>query len=146
MLTVICISVVAIVVALLTVALIRSRRAIAKSVSDSTRHRSVLDDCGDDVIWEVGKMRPIGATREFQEQLSKRSFLKRAAFTVSAFSVAWLASSDKSVANCSELHSAEDHLAGNEDSIKADRLLWPERSIWLRSAISISFAPAGSAR
>jgi hypothetical protein len=100
---------------------IRSRRAAGNPPSsDANRRRAVVGDHGDDVVWEVGKLRPIAATKEFDEQLSKRSFLKRAAFTVSAFSVAWLASRGKSVAFGSELRSTDGTLGGMEGSIKAD--------------------------
>ena len=77
---------------------IRSRRAAKNPASDSARRRAVLEDCGDDVVWEIGKLRPIVATKEFEARMGKRAFLRRVAFSVSAFLVAWLASRGRSVA------------------------------------------------
>jgi hypothetical protein len=91
------------------------------TVSDSTtRRRAIMNDCGDDVIWEVGKMRPIVAPKEFEEKLSKRSFLRHAALTAVAFMVAWLASRGKNAAFGSESRSAENRQFGKDGSIKSD--------------------------
>ena len=99
MLIPICISLAVLTVLSLAVVFIRSRRRAAKNpASDSARRRAVLEDCGDDVVWEIGKLRPIVATKEFEARMGKRAFLRRVAFSVSAFLVAWLASRGRSVA------------------------------------------------
>jgi hypothetical protein len=107
---------------ILAVVLMRWRGNKDKTAaSDSiARQRAIMSVCGDDVIWEVGKMRPVVAPKEFEEKLNKRSFLRRAALAAVAFTVAWLASRDKSVAFGSESRSAKDGLFGKDGSIKTD--------------------------
>jgi hypothetical protein len=91
------------------------------TASDSiARRRAIISDCGDDVIWEIGKMRPLVASKEFEEKLSKRSFLRRAVLTASAFTVAWLASRGRNVVFGSESHPAKDGLFGKDGSITTD--------------------------
>jgi hypothetical protein len=91
------------------------------AASDSmARQRAIMSVCGDDVIWEIGKMRPVVAPKEFEEKLSKRSFLRHAALTAVAFMVAWLASRGRNVVFGSESHSAKDGLFGQDGSIKTD--------------------------
>ncbi|HWB59035.1 MAG TPA: hypothetical protein VG733_06075, partial [Chthoniobacteraceae bacterium] len=91
----------------------RRRSRIGGRASDSARRRAVLEDCGDDVVWEIGKLRPIVATPEFEARMGKRAFLRRVAFSVSAFLVAWLASRGRSVAAFGmEPRPAEGRLSG----------------------------------
>ena len=113
----ICISLAVLTVASLAVVFIRSRRRAAKDpASDSARRRAVLEDCGDDVVWEIGKLRPIVATREFEARMGKRAFLRRVAFSVSAFLVAWLASRARSVA-----------AFGTGTASRGERRTWPPK-------------------
>ncbi len=105
----------------LAVVCFRARRTAAgKPATDATRRRAVLEDCGDDVIWEVGRLRPVVATQEFEEHLSKRSFLRRATFSVAAFGVAWLASRGQSVALGAAPRPAGGRLSGKHPPMPED--------------------------
>ncbi len=90
---------VAAVVLLATVFIGRRRSRIAGRASDSARRRAVLEDCGDDAVWEAGRARSIaGEPRGLEPRLGRRMFLKRAVLSVTAFAVAWLASRGRSAA------------------------------------------------
>ena len=78
MLITLCITFAALMVVSAVVVFLRSRRTAAPNrASPSARRRAVIADCGDDVVWEIGKQRPITGTPEFNAKISKRSFLKR---------------------------------------------------------------------
>ena len=92
-------SVVAAVVLPAAVVFIRSRRRPARNpASDSARRRAVLEDCGDDAVWEAGRARSIAEARGLEPRFGRRMFLKRAALSVAAFAVAWLASRGRGAA------------------------------------------------
>ena len=57
-----------------------------------------MEDCGDDVVWEMGKLRPIADPRNLHGNPVEASFFKRLALSLSAYWVAWLAARGKKVA------------------------------------------------
>jgi hypothetical protein len=86
------------VVLLAAVYIWRRRRRGGSRASESARRRAVLEDCGDDVVWEAGRARAIAEARGLEPRLGRRMFLKRAALSVTAFAVAWLASRGRGAA------------------------------------------------
>ena len=109
------------VVLLAAVCIWRRCRRVGGRASNSARRCAVLEDCGDDVVWEIGKLRPIVATKEFEARVSKRAFLRRVAFSVSAFLVAWLASRGRSVAAFgTEPRPADGRLPGKPKPVPED--------------------------
>jgi hypothetical protein len=121
MLMILCISFAVLTVASPAVVLVRSRRRPAPNrASPANRHRAVLEDCGDDVVWEAGKHRSIAATPEFQAKLREPSFLQRLASRVSARSLPRLASRAKRAEVVLEVADVEMHLDSHTDSNNGD--------------------------
>jgi hypothetical protein len=67
-------------------------RASRKKEKDSSqRKRAVVDDLGDQVLWEMGKERPIIQTKGLEVKMTQRSFLQKLALGTLVSFAGWVA-------------------------------------------------------